>query len=84
MKNKVTSLWVSVNDRVPEDSHCVLITDGEEIGGAHYFASSYSPRTGEVFGPSWANQHYRLTGGYIDKPTHWMEIIDLLSLLIQE
>lgn len=69
--------WISVKERVPDNSECVLITDGKNIGGAHYFAKLFNPRTKEESGPTWGNQHYRLTGGYIIEPTHWMPLESL-------
>lgn len=73
--------WISVDEALPENSTCVLITDGKCIGGAHYFAKLYNPRTGEHSGPEWGNQFYRLMGGYIPEPTHWMKVESLLDLL---
>ena len=69
--------WISVKDRLPENSECVLITDGRNVGGAHYFSGTFNPRTQEAGGPVWANQHYRLLGGFIT-PTHWMPPEELL------
>lgn len=76
--------WIDVNDELPPNSQCVLITDGKEIGGAHYFAKLTNPRTGEKSGPEWGNQFYRLTGGYIYQPTHWMPLQSLLDLQAQQ
>lgn len=72
--------WISVKDRLPDDSECVLITDGENVGGAHYFDQLLNPRTGEISGPKWGNQFYKLTGYHIQNPTHWMKPSDLLEL----
>lgn len=73
--------WISVKDKLPDDSKCVLITDGVNVGGAHYFDQLLTPGTGKISGPEWGNQFYNLTGGYISNPTHWMKPTDLLELL---
>ena len=76
-------MWVSVAEHLPDDSRKVLITDGVNVSAAHYFVRSRDPRTGETFGPEWVNQFERLTGGYVEAPTHWAEISFLLALLAE-
>lgn len=72
--------WISVKDGLPPNSECVLITDGNEIGGSHFFSALRNPNTGEVVERNvWGNQFYKLTGGYIKKPTHWMNPRDLIE-----
>lgn len=75
--------WISVDEALPVTSECVLITDGKHVGGAHFFSKLYNPRTGEHSGPEWDNQFYRLTGGYIPEPTHWVKVESLLDLLLE-
>lgn len=68
---------------LPPDSRQVIITDGEDIGVAHFFAEAYKPSTGDVTRNKWANQHMRITGEYIEKPTHWMTTDEFINFMLQ-
>ncbi len=70
--------WIPVAERVPDSARKVLITDGTNIGCAHYFAKTYNPSFDTHGGPEWANQHERLIG-WVDEPTHWAELTSLLE-----
>lgn len=77
-------IWISVNDRLPEDSQKVLITDGTNVSCAHYFGLKDERHEAKNDGKAgdhwWANQFDRMTGGFVHEPTHWMPVAALLNL----
>lgn len=73
--------WINADKQKPNHSSAVLITDGKDISVAHWFNSMFNPRTNETLPGDWVNQHERLTGGYIENPTYWAEIVDLLTTI---
>lgn len=73
--------WISIQDRLPENSDKVLITDGASIATANYFGIANETARRALPGEHWwANQHHSLHGTWIEKPTHWMPCADLLLL----
>lgn len=55
--------WISVDDRLPENTMCVLVTDGENM-------EITSCRDGEWEYHDGYGNHYELYGGI----THWMPL----------
>jgi hypothetical protein len=76
--------WIPLTERYPDDSRMVFIRKGNNITTAHWFTKTLRfDHTSESWvedGPMWANQHYTLLGSYIDNPTHWMDIDNLLAI----
>ncbi len=68
--------WIKAADLKPPNSNKVLITDGKDISCAHWF-DKFAGRPDDP--GEWVNQHERITGGYIDNPTHWAMIDSLLD-----
>lgn len=64
--------WVDVKEGMPDNSEVVLITDGVNLSTAHWFEQRRKPRTNELLGGAWVNQHFPITGR-VTRPTHWMK-----------
>jgi hypothetical protein len=61
-------IWININKELPNSDRLVLVTNGEDIGVGYWFGTMY-------------NQHCRLFGAYIENPTYWLNINDLIYLL---